>query len=87
VGAEQNDMSRIQKGEMIKWMNNNPEKKMEAAMDFDRELIKDKKVRLSTTQALMSPRIYDAIIGNYAAHRRSWHPLERQGNQALGWYP
>eukprot|EP00972_Heterocapsa_arctica_P066058 9745167-Heterocapsa_arctica.AAC.1 len=43
VGAQDNDMTRFQRAEVIKWMDDNPERKEEAAMDFDMELVKDKK--------------------------------------------
>eukprot|EP00972_Heterocapsa_arctica_P102517 15107938-Heterocapsa_arctica.AAC.1 len=42
-GAQKKDMTRFQRADIIKWMNNNPERKEEASMDFDKELIKYKK--------------------------------------------
>eukprot|EP00972_Heterocapsa_arctica_P086480 12746978-Heterocapsa_arctica.AAC.2 len=35
----------------------------------------------------MSTRIYDAVVNKPEAWKRKWTPLQRQGNQALGWYP
>eukprot|EP00972_Heterocapsa_arctica_P002711 402296-Heterocapsa_arctica.AAC.1 len=83
-GAQSNDMNKFQRVDIIKWMDNNPERKADAMMDFDKELIKNKGVRMSSAQDTMSGRIYDAVIGNHAAYTRGWLPLERHGNQALG---
>eukprot|EP00972_Heterocapsa_arctica_P052427 7713766-Heterocapsa_arctica.AAC.1 len=76
VGAQSNDMNKFQRADIIKWMDNNLERKADAMMDFDKELIKDKGVRMSSSQDAMSGRIYDAVIGNHAAYNRNWHPLE-----------
>eukprot|EP00972_Heterocapsa_arctica_P090346 13327268-Heterocapsa_arctica.AAC.1 len=46
-GAQKNDMSRFERADIIKWMENNPEKKQEAAMEFDKELVKTKKITMT----------------------------------------
>eukprot|EP00972_Heterocapsa_arctica_P054426 8019600-Heterocapsa_arctica.AAC.1 len=47
----------------------------------------DKGKTLPPSLEAMSGRIYDAVIGNYAARDRGWKPLEKVGNQWIGWYP
>jgi hypothetical protein len=87
VGAQRNDMTRIQKADVIRWMKNHPEQKDNAAMVFDRDLMREQNGPMSTMSATMSTRLYDAVVNNNVAWRRNWHPLERWGNQTLGWYP
>eukprot|EP00972_Heterocapsa_arctica_P097794 14427239-Heterocapsa_arctica.AAC.1 len=41
TGAQRNDMNRQQKADFIRWMKKNPEQKENAAMPFDRELMKE----------------------------------------------
>eukprot|EP00972_Heterocapsa_arctica_P031007 4561930-Heterocapsa_arctica.AAC.1 len=65
-------------------MKNNLEQKDNAAMPFDRDLMREPEGPMSNASATMSTRLYDAIVGNNVAWRRKWHPLERYGNQTLG---
>eukprot|EP00972_Heterocapsa_arctica_P000866 120797-Heterocapsa_arctica.AAC.1 len=81
VGAQNNDMNRFQRNEIIKWLENNPERKADAMLDFDKTLMGDKGQVLPSALEAMSGRIYDAVIGNYQAQKRGWTPLERVGNQ------
>eukprot|EP00972_Heterocapsa_arctica_P037990 5592174-Heterocapsa_arctica.AAC.1 len=80
LGAQCNDMTRIQKNEIAKWLEDNPERKADAMLDFDKTLMDDKGQTLPPALEAMSGRIYDAVIGNYTARSRGWTPLERVGN-------
>eukprot|EP00972_Heterocapsa_arctica_P062599 9230449-Heterocapsa_arctica.AAC.1 len=42
---------------------------------------------MSNMSRNVSIMLYDAVVGNKVAWRRGWQPLERYGNQTLGWYP
>eukprot|EP00972_Heterocapsa_arctica_P064922 9583465-Heterocapsa_arctica.AAC.1 len=83
LGAQRNDMNRQQKADVIRWMRNNPEQKDNAAMLFDRDLMKEPDGPMDTKSATMSIRLYDAVVNNSVAWKRNWHPLERWGNQTL----
>eukprot|EP00972_Heterocapsa_arctica_P061432 9060609-Heterocapsa_arctica.AAC.1 len=72
---------------MLMWLKNNPDRMEEAMMEFDWELMKEKNLTLTRSQDIMNQMMYDAVIGNFSATRRKWKHLERQGNQAMGWYP
>eukprot|EP00972_Heterocapsa_arctica_P054330 8007037-Heterocapsa_arctica.AAC.1 len=87
VGAQRNDMNKWQKIEVIKYLENNPERKADAMQDFEKSLMEDKGRVLPSALEAMSGRIYDAVVGNVAAKNRGWLPLERMGNQCYGWYP
>eukprot|EP00972_Heterocapsa_arctica_P061235 9027978-Heterocapsa_arctica.AAC.1 len=76
MGAQRNDMNRFQKADVIRWMRNNPEQKDNAAMPFDRELMKETEGQMSAVSATMSTKLYDATIGNNVAWRRGWKTLE-----------
>eukprot|EP00972_Heterocapsa_arctica_P020675 3049187-Heterocapsa_arctica.AAC.1 len=82
-------MNRQQKADTLRWMKNNPEQKENAAMAFDRELMKEPDTPMNAMTSTTSIRLYDVVINNHVAHRRNppWHPLDRWGNQVLGWYP
>eukprot|EP00972_Heterocapsa_arctica_P023827 3510512-Heterocapsa_arctica.AAC.1 len=64
-------------------MKNNPEQKENAAMPFDRELMKEPDTPMNAMPSTVSIRLYDAVVNNHVAYRRRWHPLERWGNQTL----
>eukprot|EP00972_Heterocapsa_arctica_P072633 10724379-Heterocapsa_arctica.AAC.1 len=70
-------------------MNNNPEQKENAAMPFDRELMKKPNTMMNAITITVSGRLYDAVINNHMASKRvpPWLPLDRWNNQVLGWYP
>eukprot|EP00972_Heterocapsa_arctica_P018594 2746706-Heterocapsa_arctica.AAC.1 len=59
-GAQNNDMNRFQKGEIIEWLESNPARKEDAMQEFDRTLMEDKGQVLSSALEAMSGRIYDA---------------------------
>eukprot|EP00972_Heterocapsa_arctica_P028021 4121649-Heterocapsa_arctica.AAC.1 len=42
TGAQCNDMSRFQKDEIKKWLEDNPDRKADAMMPFDKALMNDK---------------------------------------------
>eukprot|EP00972_Heterocapsa_arctica_P068367 10101492-Heterocapsa_arctica.AAC.1 len=77
LGAQRNDMTRIQKTEIVKWLEANPERKADAMLAFDKTLMDDKGQQLPPALEAMSGIIYDAVIGNYAARDRGWTPLEK----------
>eukprot|EP00972_Heterocapsa_arctica_P011411 1673216-Heterocapsa_arctica.AAC.1 len=56
-------------------------------MPFDKTLMNDKGKVLPPSLEHLSGIIFDAAIGNNVAWERKWKPLERVGNQWLGWYP
>eukprot|EP00972_Heterocapsa_arctica_P044130 6513811-Heterocapsa_arctica.AAC.1 len=80
-------MSRVQKIDIMKWMEHNPDRKADAMMPFDKALMNDKGKTLPPSLEALSGRIYDAAIGNNVARDRGWKPLEKVGNQWIGWYP
>eukprot|EP00972_Heterocapsa_arctica_P099844 14728802-Heterocapsa_arctica.AAC.1 len=59
-GAQNNDMNRFQRSEITKWFENNPERKADAMLEFDKTLMEDKGQVLPTALEAMSGRIYDA---------------------------
>eukprot|EP00972_Heterocapsa_arctica_P001911 273536-Heterocapsa_arctica.AAC.1 len=87
VGAQCHDMSRFQKDDIKKWLQENPDRKSEAMMPFDRKLMEDKGKGLPTNLDIMSGRLFDATVGNWMAQGRTWKPLEKTTNQKHGWYP
>eukprot|EP00972_Heterocapsa_arctica_P070646 10436251-Heterocapsa_arctica.AAC.1 len=76
-------MNTHTKGDVIKWMNNNPEQKENAAMPFDRELMKKPNTIMNAITVTVSGRIFDAVTNNRMADKRNppWHPLDRWHNQ------
>eukprot|EP00972_Heterocapsa_arctica_P059504 8773836-Heterocapsa_arctica.AAC.1 len=56
-------------------------------MVFDRALMTEPDTAMSVVTGNLSLKLYDAVIGNGQAAKKGWHPLERAGNQCMGWYP
>eukprot|EP00972_Heterocapsa_arctica_P099459 14676542-Heterocapsa_arctica.AAC.1 len=60
VGAQNNDMNRFQRNDIYKWLEQNPDHKADAMLDFDKTLMADKAQVLPRALEQMSGRIYDA---------------------------
>eukprot|EP00972_Heterocapsa_arctica_P076127 11229045-Heterocapsa_arctica.AAC.1 len=64
TGAKNNDMNKWQKVEIKQWLDDHPERKADAMIEFDKKLMDDKGVELSQYMEMLSGRVFDALIGN-----------------------
>eukprot|EP00972_Heterocapsa_arctica_P099023 14613021-Heterocapsa_arctica.AAC.1 len=74
-------MNKFTKDEVKKWLDDHPDRKAEAMMDFDKTLMNDKGMWLSAAMELLSGRLFDALIGNPMGRDRGWKPLDPMTNQ------
>eukprot|EP00972_Heterocapsa_arctica_P035167 5177861-Heterocapsa_arctica.AAC.1 len=70
TGAMENNMTKQEEAEVLKWLENNPEMKEVAKADYDKALLTEKR-RICNHNIHLGGMIFDNLIGGPNAQRNN----------------
>eukprot|EP00972_Heterocapsa_arctica_P111560 16424255-Heterocapsa_arctica.AAC.1 len=86
-GAKANDMNKWQVADVRNWLDDDQKHMADAKKEFDTKLMDGDGGGLSTSQELLSGRIFDTLIGSPTAKDRGWKILELMPHSCHRWIP